>query len=84
MTEQPDLVAREGLSWTQPICERDWLARRSVVQSDGSVHVDRPTQLRREFIEVERCSFCGGPTIFGVFVREDPAKVPFPATKDES
>lgn len=45
---------------------------------DHMVGVRKPVLLRAEEATVERCAFCGEPTIFGCFVRADPATVPFP------
>lgn len=39
-----------------------------------------PTMVRQREGEkaIEQCGFCGNVTFVGIFVREDPAKVPFP------
>ncbi len=70
--------------WNQPICERDWIERNSVWEEvpglpDGQarlVSIRQPVRLNEP--EVERCSYCGGPTIFGAYVRDDPATAPYP------
>lgn len=73
--------------WDQPICERDWINRESTWQDAGGVvrlvSIRRPVLIKQEFADVERCSFCSEPTIFGAFVREDPAKVPYPPAEEE-
>ena len=71
------------LSWNQPMCERDWIAQRGVWEGDRLVSLEKPVGLTREYIEVEQCAWCGEPTIFGVFVRANPANVRFPAEKEE-
>jgi hypothetical protein len=72
-------------SWNQPICEKDWIDQRVVTTVvDGiEVVVDIPVPMRMvsEHVAIERCSWCGEPTIFGAYVRADPATVPFPAPK---
>ena len=77
-------------SWTQPICERDWIVRNSVWEDGPAgdmevlVSISRPVRVTAplgETMSVERCSFCGEPTIWGVFTREDPANVRFPAVQ---
>jgi hypothetical protein len=68
------------LSWSQPICERDWIDQNSV-EVDGESLIRVPVTLNEP--HVEQCSFCGKPTIFGAYVRRDPTTVPFPATKDD-
>jgi hypothetical protein len=55
-------------NWNQPMCEDCW--RR--------VYTDRrPTRLTQP--EPEVCAFCGADTTSGIYVREDPKAVPFPA-----
>lgn len=75
-------------NWNQPICERDWIAQNAVWDpasgsrdSERLVSVNMPVRLREP--ELERCSWCGRPTIFGVYVRADPASVLFPALADQ-
>lgn len=73
-------------SWTQPICERDWVAQRATWEQlpDGSEKlVSVPVPVRVIDANVERCSWCGEATIMGVFVRADPASVPFPALNED-
>jgi len=62
-------------SWTSPICERCWIDQNS--SADG---IRRPTRMVDP--EVERCAFCGNLTIMGIFVRVNPATVPFPPEED--
>jgi len=60
-------------NWTQPLCERCWFS-------------ERPDEIPTRFIgqcTVERCCMCGLETIAGIFVRRDPATVPFPDGEDE-
>ena len=65
------------MSWTQPICERDWIAQHASWADGEVVSIDRPHRLVDP--EIERCAYCGEPTIFGVYVRDDPARVKYPA-----
>jgi len=58
------------MSWTQPLCEDCWderyLSRVSVRDVDGPA---------------ETCCLCGHATTSGIFIRIDPASVPFPRTE---
>lgn len=62
------------LSWRQAICERCWLRRRP-----GRA----PVRMAWRCAEREVCSYCGGDTIAGIYVRDDPAHVPFPRPERE-
>jgi len=57
------------MNWNQPICGNCWNAR-----NPGRV----PVQGWFDGIE-ERCAYCGHPTTAAIFVRDDPATVPYPA-----
>jgi hypothetical protein len=74
-------------SWTQPICERDWIAREGTWDTsdrgDPTLSVRIPLRLAAGVTSVERCSWCGEPTIFGTFVRANPQSVPYPAVKED-
>jgi hypothetical protein len=62
-------------NWDQPQCEQCWIERNSSV--DGTtMSVRRPHVLLETQIEI--CAWCGKTTIMGVYVRADPASVPFP------
>ena len=67
--------------WNQPICERDWIERNSTWDGDRLVSLRMPVRLTEP--EVERCSYCGGPTILGAFVRDDPANVLYPPADND-
>jgi hypothetical protein len=58
------------MSWTQAICADCWDEK----YPDRKV---RPHQ-RANVAELERCAYCGNATHLGIYVRDDPAKVPFP------
>lgn len=58
-------------SWTQPICDDCWDEQRP----------DRPSP-RTGAGEPEICSWCGLETHSGIYLREDPDKVPYPAVLD--
>jgi hypothetical protein len=66
------------VSWTQAICERDWIARESYFVHNVLVSIRRPSLVHDPESPIERCCYCGLPTIWGAFVRDDPAVVPFP------
>jgi hypothetical protein len=53
--------------WTQAQCEACWNERNPHRQAH-----------RMRLPEPERCAFCGQPTTAGIYVRVDPATVPFP------
>jgi len=62
------------MTWTQPVCGPCW-----IVRSGGQV----PTRLK--IAELERCCRCGNETRSGIYIRVDPASVPYPRTDpDES
>ena len=54
---------------------------RDEIDAEVLAHVDRPVLMRDP--PIEQCSFCGQPTIFGAYVRHDPADVPYPAIKTD-
>jgi len=60
------------LSWTQPICDTDW------IKQEG----ERPP-IRLNGVVRERCSWCGETTTSGIYKRADPATVPYPAEDDD-
>lgn len=61
------------MSWTQAICEACWNER----------NPDRPaTAIKPEFADEERCCWCGKATRSGIYVRADPAKVPYPREEE--
>lgn len=72
------------LSWTQPCCERCWIEQEAEWE-DTAPGLGRLVGLRMpsRLIEpvLEQCSWCGEPTIFGVYKRADPTTVTYPAQK---
>lgn len=60
------------MSWTQPVCERCF-----GIEKPGRV----PPRVRDA--ERETCCYCGDPTYTGVYIRVDPATVPYPTNPDE-
>lgn len=72
------------LSWNQPCCEVCWFEIRGVWMMSilGGRHeehlVSVTMPIRTLEPELERCAYCGAPTIFGVYRRQDPATVPYP------
>jgi hypothetical protein len=69
-----------ALSWTQPTCEACWLKKNTIVGADNEFIVRRPTMVKEA--ELERCSYCGAPTIVGIYTRADPATVTYPREKE--
>jgi hypothetical protein len=75
-------------NWTHPCCERCWIneegGKWEPISGDGEmqilVEVRRPALLKNH--EVEQCALCGEPTIFGCYIRRDPATVPFPQEEE--
>lgn len=75
-------------SWTQPCCEACWIEDRGEWDLDSDeqsvwqhiISVPKPTIVLDS--PLERCAFCGRPTIVGIYVRHDPTEVPFPARKE--
>ena len=61
------------LSWTQPMCDACWRKR------NGERN---PSRLTIDTRMLEICSFCGQVTESGIYVREDPRLVPYPAVKE--
>lgn len=62
------------LSWVQPCCWPCWQRRM------GDLN---PVRLKPAYRTKERCSFCGGPTSAGIYQRQNPNLVPFPAVKED-
>lgn len=61
------------MSWTQPVCERCWFT-------------EFPARRPVQFIgaeEIQHCCRCGEPTVAGIYVRRDPAAVPYPRIEKE-
>jgi hypothetical protein len=57
-------------SWTQPVCVEDW----------HNMNGDRvPHRVIADVYPAVRCCFCGKLTRSGIFVREDPRYLPYPA-----
>lgn len=55
--------------WTQAICDDCW----------DEQHPDKPSP-RRDGGKTETCAYCGKDTNSGIYVRDDPAQVPYPST----
>lgn len=74
------------MNWNQPICEACWIDQRAVWVFDLNIGAERLTAVtmpvRLLEPEIERCAWCGAPTIFGAYVRTDPTTVPYPAPDD--
>ena len=78
--DPPDDVDPPTYTWDAPICERCWIDREAVwdenADQDLLIGLRLPVRLMEPELEV--CSFCGLPTFIGVYVRADPATVPYP------
>jgi hypothetical protein len=55
------------MGWTQASCEGCWNTR----------HPGRTPHVLLN-PDLERCCYCGDDTVSGIYVREDPNKVPYP------
>jgi hypothetical protein len=58
-------------NWTHPQCEACWVQAESVLTDDGFLIVRRPHRVIEP--EIEACCYCGRPTIWGIYRRDDPA-----------
>lgn len=68
------------LSWNCPCCEACWIEREAVWdENHDDVFVGLRLPVRLLEPDLERCAFCGNPTFIGVYVRQDPTTVPYPA-----
>lgn len=79
-----------SLDWTQPVCEACWIEQEGEwdMSTDGTEVWQKLVALRipaRVVGEptIERCSWCGAATFVGIYKREDPAKVRYPAEKED-
>jgi len=73
-------------SWSQPICEACWINQEvnTEIDENGDTYlVSIRTPLMMKQTPVETCSWCGDATIVGIYKREDPSLVRFPALKNE-
>lgn len=62
------------MNWNQPCCDDCWVR----------MNEDRlPFRLTLAERKDEDCAWCGMSTTSGIYVRADPATVPFPATEDD-
>jgi hypothetical protein len=64
------------------MCERCWINEHTHIDPTFNVSIRQPTMLKIR--EVEKCSFCGEFTIVGIYVRQDPKTVPYPAEDDDA
>lgn len=73
--------------WTQPICAARWNQDYATSDRPGSLMSTRGT-VDPELDSFgtgwpERCCFCNKPTLCGIYVRIDPATVPYPKRDQE-
>jgi hypothetical protein len=65
-----------GEGWTHAICEVCWIEQNATWDEEGRLTgIGRPLRFKEP--EIERCCFCGNPTIFGVYIRFDPQGVTY-------
>lgn len=69
-------------SWTHPQCEQCWIERNTYLDPQRGVTVRIPHRVLVD-PKVEQCAWCGQETIAGIYVREDPANVEFPAMEPD-
>lgn len=62
------------MTWTQPLCDDCW----------DKEHEDDPEHRsnRSKRGDVETCCMCGRLNMSGIYVRRDPATVPYPRDKN--
>jgi hypothetical protein len=83
------------LSWTQAICERCWFDTPGYGWPENELNNESATinlphrvntfEVEKEtgVVQVEKCAFCGGATVCGIFVRVDPKTVSYPKPKED-
>ena len=74
-------------SWNQPCCEKCWIEAYPILSDDGAnlIGVSRlPVMVIGEARQLEQCSYCGDLTFVGIYQRDDPKTVAYPALKDDS
>ena len=73
-------------SWTHPQCEQCWIEHNSYYEPARGVVVRVPHRMidpDPDKAKVEQCAWCGNETVVGIYVREDPANVQYPAMEDD-
>lgn len=77
--------------WNQPKCERCWIEHEGRWDTDEAEGITYLSSVRIPFRltdpdgpRVEQCAWCGQPTIVGIYVRADPATVPYPAVESDA
>lgn len=73
-------------SWTQACCEACWIS----MEGDHDPETNELIAMRIPVININKegglldcCAWCGQPTFIGIYKREDPDNVPFPAWEVE-
>lgn len=61
------------MTWTQPICAARWNQDYSEGRRTVNVELDEIGSG-----DLEHCCYCNKPTLSGLYVRLDPATVPYP------
>lgn len=90
-TAEPETKpAQARYSWTQPICTDCWVQDNSVMEPDGGgLAVREPVRIKEQdgdtFADhLEECCKCTRYTTSRIFVRVNPAAIPYPSrTKDD-
>lgn len=69
--------------WSQPCCERCWIENNTSWElgPDGidQQTIRQPTRITDP--QLELCCHCGYETIVGIYIRIDPATVPYPSAE---
>lgn len=77
MRQYRDQEEARASRWRHAICERCWIAQ-NAQGTEQELVVRVPVRVTGDALHLETCGWCGLATIFGVYVRADPATVPFP------
>jgi hypothetical protein len=78
------------MGWNQVMCEACWIEKRGTWEKvEGTendyvlIELSMPVRFVPDDPTLNRCSYCGKPTFVGIYVRDDPTKVPFPYEPEE-
>jgi hypothetical protein len=72
------------VNWNQPQCEACWIEQEATWDVDEAEGFGYITGIRLPVVmagperRVERCAWCGRPTIAGIYKRVDPQTVLYP------
>lgn len=69
-------------SWNQPCCEACWVSLEGEHDEYNNLRALRVPVIvmpEKDGAFLDACAWCGQPTFIGIYRREDPHKVPYPA-----